>query len=104
MRCFRISFTIFLAVLLSLVSVPAFADEIPTVQADDIIYYGVYEEQPVSWIVLDADQTNMGTEGIFLLSEKLLDSGEVAHDESSTLWEGSLSQQWCTDFAAAAFS
>ena len=104
MRHLRITFALLLAILLSLLSVPAFADEVPAVQADDIIYYGVYEEQPVSWIVLDAGQTNMGTEGIFLLSEKLLDSGKVAHDESSTLWEGSLSQQWCTDFAAAAFS
>ncbi len=104
MKHFRILLALLLAVLLSLAAVPASADEMPAVQADDIIYYGVYEDQPVSWIVLDAGQTNMGTEGIFLLSEKLLDSGKVAHDESSTLWEGSLSQQWCTDFAAAAFS
>ena len=39
-----------------------------------------------------------------LLSDDLLDRGQVMHDESSTLWEGSAAQQWCTDFAAAAFT
>ena len=72
--------------------------------ADDLIAFGVYEETPVLWRVLDPEQTNMGTQGAFLLSDGLLDSGRVIHDESSTLWEGSAAQQWCTDFAAAAFT
>lgn len=72
--------------------------------ADDLIAYGVYEQTPVLWRVLDADRTNMGTEGAFLLSDDLLDRDKVMHDESSTLWEGSAAQQWCTDFAAAAFT
>ena len=46
----------------------------------------------------------MGTEGVFLLSRGLIDKGKVMHDKSSTLWEGSMSQQWCTDFAGTAFS
>ena len=82
----------------------AFAEEPRKPAADDLIYYGVYEDTSVLWRVLDAEQTNMGTEGMFLLSDGLLDSGKVMHDESSTLWEGSAAQQWCTDFAAAAFT
>ncbi len=74
------------------------------IQAGDLIDYGVYEESPITWRVLDAEQTNSGEKGIFLLSDGLLDVGEVAFDESSTLWEGSLAQEWCTEFARQAFS
>lgn len=82
----------------------AHAEEPVRPAADDLVAFGVYEEAPLLWRVLDAEQTNMGTEGLFLLSDDLLDRGQVMHDESSTLWEGSAAQQWCTDFAAAAFT
>ena len=72
--------------------------------AEDVIYFGVYKDKPVPWLVLDADQTNMGTEGVYLFSRDLIDSTQVRFDESSTRWEGSLAQEWCTNFAASAFS
>ena len=74
------------------------------VRADDVIWLGFYSEAPIPWLVLDARQTNTGSEGMFLLSRDLIDKHAVVYDLKSTLWEGSLAQQWCTDFAAAAFS
>lgn len=74
------------------------------IPAEDVIWYGVYNDSPVAWLVLDADQTNMGTEGVYLFSRDLIDSGKVSFDESSTLWEGSLAKDWCTNFAQSAFS
>ncbi len=71
---------------------------------DDVIWYGAYKEKPVPWLVLDPTQTNMGTEGLFLLSRDLIDKNQVAFDETSTLWEGSLAQEWCTNFADTAFT
>ena len=38
------------------------------VRADDVIWLGFYDEVPIPWLVLDAKQTNMETEGMFLLS------------------------------------
>ena len=72
--------------------------------ADDVLFFGVYKDQPVPWLVLDADQTNMGTEGVYLFSRDLIDSTLVRFDEKSTLWEGSLAQEWCTQFAEKTFS
>ena len=74
------------------------------IPADDVIWFGFYDEKPVDWLVLDDGQTNMGTEGVFLLSRDLIDRGKVKHDDSLTIWEGSMSQQWCTNFAGTAFS
>ena len=80
---------------------PANAWGIP---ADDVIWYGVYKDEPVDWLVLDPDATNMGTEGVYLFSRGLIDKSQVVFDEDSTLWEGSLAQEWCTNFAQTAFS
>ena len=74
------------------------------IPADDVIWYGFYDEAPVAWLVLDDGQTNMGTEGVYLLSRDLIDIHKVVFDEDSTLWEGSLAQEWCTNFAESAFT
>ena len=74
------------------------------VREDDVIYFGDRDDTPVAWLVLDAGQTNMGTEGVFLLSRDLWDSTTMYYDDYSTLWEGSVAQQWCSDFAEAAFT
>ena len=74
------------------------------IPADDVIWFGVYGEEPVAWLVLDAGQTNMGTAGIFLLSRGLVDVRSVVYDNSSSSWEGSLAQQWCSSFAENAFT
>ena len=74
------------------------------IPADDVIWYGFYDEKPVAWLVLDDGQTNMGTEGVYLLSRDLIDIHKVVFDEDSTLWEGSLAQEWCTNFAESAFT
>ena len=106
---------IILTLMLALLPVAAFADEpeeeeteeatnLWGLREDDVIWYGVYKDQPVPWLVLDPGQTNMGTEGVFLLSRDLIDKSQVAFDETSTLWEGSLAQEWCTNFADTAFT
>ena len=87
----------------------AFAEEpsaaaVPSVSDADLIYFGVYKDEPVLWRVLDASETNTGEKGIFLLTDGLIDKEQVPFDESSTLWEGSLAQQWCTDFFQMAFN
>lgn len=107
-----ISLLLLASLLLTLLPLAAFAEEpaaeetenIWGIAADDVIWFGVYEDEPVPWLVLDAGQTNMGTEGLFLLSRDLIDKKTVVYDERSTLWEGSLAQEWCTNFADAAFS
>ena len=78
-------------------NVDAFAEEPLETEASevhdsDLIYFGVYKDAPVLWRVLDAEETNMGTKGVFLLSDGLIDKEQVPFDESSTLWEGSLAQ------------
>ncbi len=66
------------------------------------IYYGTWNGSPIKWRVLD-DKTNMGTNGLFLLSEELLGSGNTGgikfgYDDEDT-WQGSKVQAWCRDFA-----
>ncbi len=66
------------------------------------IYYGTWNGSPIKWRVLD-NQTNMGTPGLFLLSEELLGSGnrggvKFGYDDEDT-WQGSKVQAWCRDFA-----
>ncbi|MDR3148468.1 MAG: DUF6273 domain-containing protein [Oscillospiraceae bacterium] len=72
----------------------------------DYVYYGEYGGIPVLWRVLD-NETNTGSEGLFLLSEYALDSGNVQFDGSSpysNVWQGSAAQNWSRDFYDNAFS
>lgn len=82
----------------------------------DYIYYGNWSAPdnyttsgPIKWRVLD-DQTNTGENGLFLLSDVLLgsgDSGDVYFDNSSpysNAWQGSDAQKWCQDFYSSKFS
>ena len=103
MRKRLVSLFAVLTVLLLLCSAACAEGTFP-IRDNDLIYLGVYEGEPVAWLVLDAGQTNMGTEGVFLITEGLLDINEVVYDEDSTLWEGSLGQQWCSDFNAESFT
>ena len=66
------------------------------------IYFGTWENASVKWRVLD-DETNTGENGLFLLSDELLGTGEnggVAFDKEgiSNVWQGSDAQAWCIDF------
>lgn len=59
------------------------------ISAKDVVYYGYFGTWPVSWYVL-GEQTNVGTEGLFLLSQYCLsDSGE----------RGGNDKAWFKDFA-----
>lgn len=64
------------------------------------IYFGSYNNTPIKWRVLDADKANDGTtNGMFLLSEYLLQSGVTfAFDKNK--YQGSLAQDWCKRFEA----
>ena len=51
-----------------------------------------------NYAVLSPDTTNIGTEGTFLMMDGFKE--KIMHDETgrSNLWEGSTSQQWCTNY------
>ena len=79
----------------------------------DYIYMGSYNSSPVKWRVLD-DQTNFDSNGdgtnengLFLLSEDLLgsgDRGDVYFDGTSpysNAWQGSDAQAWCNTFESS---
>ena len=72
----------------------------------DYIYFGQYDNSPVKWRVLDT-KTNMGTKGLFLLSEyqlaykgpgKGICFDNVRYPMNNT-WDGSGVQLWCRSFA-----
>lgn len=66
----------------------------------DYLYYGQWEDAPIQWRVLD-DQTNTGEEGLFVLSEGCLGTGNwgnIPFDDTnpkSNTWQGSDAQAWC---------
>lgn len=98
----------------------------------DYIYYGTWNDSAIKWRVLD-DQTNTGENGLFLLSEELLGTGNYGgvyfqqsyHYDSSSgsyhkgsapangdhtdclianAWQGSDAQTWCATFYSSNFS
>lgn len=92
----------------------------PTERTDDkgkyytpnsYIYFGMNQSDPIKWRVLDADKTNRNsTDGMFLFSEYLLESGiqfEAEWDsddgdeqENPNAWQDSDAQKWCKNFAS----
>ena len=72
------------------------------------IYFGVNSldnNKPIKWRVLDANKANDGTtNGMFLLSEYLLDSFIPFNSDinKGNVYQGSDAQNWCTTFAANA--
>ena len=69
----------------------------------DYIYYGEWDNSPIKWRVLD-EQTNTQNEGLFLLSDVLLEQalGEAciltAQAHMATHGSGSDAQDWCKTF------
>ena len=99
------SFLLCLVLLFALVPASARAEGPNAVQAWDIVYFGDYDQIPVTWVVLDPAHTNVGTKGMFLLSEFVLDNGRVVfNDMNERFWQDSTAQAWCTKFGENAFS
>ena len=98
------SFLLCLVLLFSIM--PAAKAEGPnTVQAGDIIFFGDYDQIPVTWRVLDPASTNAGSKGMFLLSQFVLDNGRVVFSsEGRKFWKGSTAQAWCQKFGENTFS
>lgn len=72
------------------------------IQDGDSIYYGIWQNQPIQWRVLDATQTNTGTsDGIFVLSEYILGSDVLFSNTNNSMdnWLKSNARDWCMDFA-----
>ena len=91
----------------------AFAEGNSLLQKGDTIYMGEYTDKPdfgdsytnpVCWLVLDPEHTNSGEPGVFVLSKYIVQRSNVRYAELLAVWPGSLAQQWCTDFLAAAFT
>ena len=50
----------------------------------DFVYFGRYKNEDIKWKVLNADADNTGAnDGIFLLSEYLLEQSNVPFEESA---------------------
>lgn len=68
----------------------------------DYIYFGLYQGSPLKWRVLDADKAfDKQTDGVFLLTDGLLETIRYNPYNGSTAWEGSEAQAWCKAFAGS---
>ena len=68
----------------------------------DYIYFGLYQGSPLKWRVLDADKAfDKQTDGVFLLTDGLLETMRYNPYNGSTAWEGSEAQAWCKAFAGS---
>lgn len=68
----------------------------------DYIYFGLYQGSPLKWRVLDADKAfDKQTDGVFLLTDGLLETMRYNPYNGSTAWEGSEAQEWCKAFAGS---
>lgn len=68
----------------------------------DYIYFGLYQGSPLKWRVLDADKAfDKQTDGVFLMTEELLETMRYNPYNGSTAWEGSEAQAWCKAFAGS---
>ncbi len=68
----------------------------------DYIYYGAYDGTPIKWRVLNG-QTNIGTDGLFLLSEYALEATPY-NSNKPYQYQGSNIKAWCAAFANNKFS
>ena len=93
-----------LLILLCALCPAACAEGGEALQKGDILYFGVYEEEPIRWLVLDPAATNAGTPGIFLLSEHMLANQGVVYSWARAVWQGSEGQAWCSNMLETAFS
>lgn len=68
----------------------------------DYVYFGLYQGSPLKWRVLDADKAfDKQTDGVFLMTEELLETMRYNPYNGSTAWEGSEAQAWCKAFAGS---
>lgn len=68
----------------------------------DYVYFGLYQGSPLKWRVLDADKAfDKQTDGVFLLTDGLLETIRYNPYNGSTAWEGSEAQAWCKAFAGS---
>lgn len=68
----------------------------------DYVYFGLYQGSPLKWRVLDGDKAfDKQTDGVFLLTDGLLETIRYNPYNGSTAWEGSEAQAWCKAFAGS---
>lgn len=68
----------------------------------DYVYFGLYQGSPLKWRVLDADKAfDKQTDGVFLMTDGLLETIRYNPYNGSTAWEGSEAQAWCKAFAGS---
>jgi hypothetical protein len=90
------------------------AYSVSDIQSGDLVYFGTADEAigfSGAWRVLDAEQTNTGEAGLFLLSETLIGKdkrhGLYFRDEkkpTTNTYTGSDAKAWCADFFDTHFS
>lgn len=75
------------------------------------VYYGSHDGTDVKWRVLDDEETNTSSGGMFLLSESVLDNIKFDEDgkpnvegQKQNYWPDSDAQKWCKKFYSSSFS
>lgn len=100
-----------------LLAFPSFAEEaysVSDIHAGDIVYFGTADESigfDGAWRVLDAEQTNTGETGMFLLCENLI-GRDTRHglyfrnekEPATNAYAGSDAKAWCASFFETHFS
>ena len=103
-------FILLTSVIAPIVSMPS--NEIALEQGD-VLHFGIAEEESrfdARFVILDANYTNTGEEGMFLWAESLVSNEGKAipfrqkKDEDSNSYTGSYAKQWCTDFYEKSFT
>ena len=93
------------------------------ISAGGTVYYGYGAKTTHGWLVLDAQKTNAGKNGLFLLyqdgfgPEKIIDSSKLKMNgpndtratrkvdgKAANTWYGSDAQIWCTTYATSNFT
>lgn len=78
----KISVLIILCMLLSMPALAADIRHYSDIEAGHLLYLGVYNGEPIEWLVLDDENTSMpGTKGMFLITNKLLFPTELKSAE-----------------------
>lgn len=73
-------------------------------QTGDVIYLGEYEGEPIRWLILDSQATNVGEPGMFLFSQYVLTNSGVMFNWSINTWKDSQAQNWCRNMLENSFT
>ena len=82
------------------------------IKKGDSVYYGTCDSEingytqgdAIQWQVLDAENDNTGSDGMFLLSKYLLKDIQFEAAGQTNIWQNSDAQEWCKNFVKSSFA